>query len=152
MKLSTLLFSISVLFFSCQFTVEAPEVSDQVQTEVPIEEEQGTTFTSAEEMKKAIESGDVQYDFYANFTEPFFTIYIIGRQALIVRMDEEDEMYELLIAFNPAAVKQEIIIGETPIIILKEKGSDGMSGLIYPYTAEYGEFVGGGATERIKEE
>lgn len=149
MKFYTLLFSFSILFFSCESSLEPIEEVNEDET---IEVEEVSAFESAEEMKMAIERGNVKYDFYANFTEPFFTIYIVDRQALVVRMDGVDEMYEILMGFNPTAGKQEIIIGEVTAKILKEKGSDGMSDLNYPYSVEYGEFVGGGATERVLEE
>lgn len=151
MKAIVFFFGISLLFFSCTSEHEQQLEVDEVHNEVQKDQELVKSFESAEEMKAALQSNELDFDFYASFTEPFFTIYVVGQQALIVRMDEEDELFELLTSFNPRSQEQEILIGELNCKITKGKGSDGMSDIHYPYVVEYGEFTGGGATERMRE-
>lgn len=139
------------LFISCDESEQIEMVVEDAQIEQSTTSEDPRIFESAEEMKTAIEIGESEYDFYANFTEPFFTIYLMDKQALIVKMDADDQLVDLLTTFNENAVEQEILVGDKTMKIIKSPGSDGMSSINYPYYVEYDSFVGGGSIEQLVE-
>lgn len=104
-----------------------------------------------------LEKGKQKFDFYANFTEPFFTIYMFEDIIVMNRADQEKpDLFEANCFFNINGKSQKIIFNygeeEHTLLIRKEDGSDGMSPIIYPYSVTLdGNFVGGGGRKFQKE-
>lgn len=102
------------------------------------------------------QSGARRFDFYASFTEPFWTFYFFGNQVLFESMgsvvpqvipleypfsDRSDEQTMRFMLFDQLW-ELEVIRGD---------GSDGMSELIYPYIVKGELMEGGGGTSFVNE-
>ena len=98
------------------------------------------------------EKGERQFDFYASFTEPFWTLYFIGNRVIFNQMDEDPHLYFSDSFFDSNENTQRIRFSngdkDWTVIIEKGEGSDGMSDIIYPYSVIMNEkFQGGGGEE-----
>ena len=107
---------------------------------------------SADEMLKAIQGGDLKFDFYASFTEPFWTVYIVKNKVLLYGSESPAELHKLVKPFDPNKEAQTLyydrVGGSTSLHITKEPGSDGMSDISYPYNVVWQKtYWGGGATK-----
>lgn len=111
-----------------------------------------------EEKKKLLldfQSGNKNFDFYAVFTEPFWTFYFFGNEALIITMDAEvPDVVPLEYPFSENEDAQALsfmLNGEFwQFQVTKETGSDGMSEIEYPYTVKLDLLEGGGATKLMR--
>lgn len=103
------------------------------------------------------QTGQRSFDFYAVFTEPFWTVYFFGHHALFMAMDwETPQLLPLEYPFNPDTFEEQTLRfamnGELwEVNVKRERGSDGMSEISYPYSVEYDMLTGGGATKLMKE-
>ena len=50
---------------------------------------------------KQLETGEKQFEFYASFTEPFWTIYFVGNQIIFSHTEGEPAIYKADQSFNP---------------------------------------------------
>ncbi len=103
-----------------------------------------------------IQSGKRNFDFYACFTEPFWTFYFVGNQVMFVSMDTEvPEIVPLEYPFTDQEETQVLrfLLNSTlwEVEVTKGEGSDGMSEISYPYQIRCGIYEGGGATSYVKE-
>ena len=104
-----------------------------------------------------IEDGSKRFDFYASFTEPFWTIYIWNDIVIFNHLDGPPDLYETNRLFDPQADEQTFFFSnadkEWKMIISKKPGSDGMSDINYPYSVLLNDqFYGGGGRQFQKEE
>jgi len=111
---------------------------------------------SQEDLKAILiefQTGQRSFDFYAVFTEPFWTVYFFGHHALFTAMDwEYPQLLPLEYPFNPDTYEEQTLrfalSGELwELRVKREEGSDGMSEISYPYSVEYDMIKGGGATK-----
>lgn len=105
-----------------------------------------------EDLMDQLHMREGEFDFYASFTEPFWTFYIKGDQLLWEDFDQGHNLYEIDNRFDPSASEQTIVYSNGKIrgelLIKKEEGSDGMSEITYPYSVVWNDsHYGGGATE-----
>lgn len=104
-----------------------------------------------------LQSGARPFDFYAVFTEPFWTIYFFGNRVLFMTSEwDVPELVPLEYPFNPDTQEVQklrffLFDDLWEMKVTKGKGSDGMSEISYPYMVEYGELRGAGATKRMHE-
>ncbi|GAB5416640.1 MAG: hypothetical protein Crog4KO_21280 [Crocinitomicaceae bacterium] len=155
------------LFFSCsdsnsQKISEDPVRKENTNTEseeelVP-EEKIGADLTDSEKVQLLadFQSGKRNFDFYASFTEPFWTFYFVGNQVMFVSMDSEvPDVVPLEYPFTDQEESQVLrfLLNSTlwELEVIKEEGSDGMSDLSYPYSVKCGIYEGGGGTNYVKE-
>ena len=106
---------------------------------------------------RQVEREEVPFDFYASFTEPFWTLYFIGDKVLFNHMDEDPDFYQLNQPFDPEQDAQTLKFSSGKrhweVLIEKGEGSDGMSDITYPYKVIMNdEFHGGGGVEFQKEQ
>jgi len=105
-----------------------------------------------------LREGSRPFDFYATFTEPFWTLYFWNDVVYFDHMEEDSpDIYIFDKPFDPHAEFQSISIENEDKIwmltIRKGEGSDGMSEIKYPYEVSLdSNFFGGGGTEFMKEE
>ncbi len=132
------------------------EGADTSETVEPIKWYEGEEPTDLEklQMLKAFNSGETKFDFYASFTEPFWTFYFFGNEVLFNAADfEVPEVWTLEYPFTDDEDEQALSFmrnGEFwQFKVKKEPGSDGMSDIEYPYSVKLDSFEGGGATEFI---
>lgn len=110
----------------------------------------------AKAMVDRFQKEDGLFDFYAVFTEPFWSIYI--KEDIIYFQGSEDplELFEASALFDPEAESQIIYFEKNKenwaLRIEKGEGSDGMSEITYPYKAILNNnFHGGGGRSRARE-
>jgi uncharacterized membrane protein len=101
-------------------------------------------------------SGEKKFDFYAVFTEPFWSFYFFGNQVLFNAADfEVPEVLTLEYPFSDKEDEQSLSFmrnGEFwQLNVIKEAGSDGMSDLEYPYSVKLDLMEGGGGTSFVRE-
>lgn len=105
---------------------------------------------------KQIEKGEIPFDFYAMFTEPFWTVYFIDNKVIFNHMEDGPDIYfsDQFFDSNKDSQRIRFSSGEKDwtLIIEKGEGSDGMSEVVYPYKVIMNEtFHGGGGEEFCKE-
>ncbi|XOV66810.1 MAG: hypothetical protein ACFHU9_14385 [Fluviicola sp.] len=130
-------------------TVEAEEVIKWYEGEEPTDLEKLQLLAS-------FHSGERKFDFYAVFTEPFWTFYFFGNEVLFNAADfDVPEVLPIEYPFSDKMDEQALSFmrnGEFwQFKVVRKAGSDGMSELEYPYTVKLDMLEGGGATEFVKE-
>ncbi len=103
-----------------------------------------------------LQNRKIEFDFYASFTEPFWTIYLIGEQILFNQADSDPAIYPLDGVFDSTQIEQKLSFTDAnslrKLLIIKDGGSDGMSELKYPYSVVMdGNFHGGGDVDYVHE-
>lgn len=142
---------ISVKEFKCaQFHSEQIAFDGFYRTEQPKKDD-------PQMLLNQLQREEIEFDFYASFTEPFWTFYFIDDQVLINQMDENPKIYKLNHEFDPSKATQKLLFSGSDqkweIVIEKGEGSDGMSEIIYPYhVIANGDHYGGGGTVFAKEQ
>lgn len=106
---------------------------------------------------EAFQTGKQTFDFYAVFTEPFWIFYFKGGQVLVQSLDMEiPQIASLESTFNPEEDEQILnVVLKDQVMkfkVVKGKGSDGMSDVLYPYSVQWEGLYGAGATALLKEE
>jgi uncharacterized membrane protein len=124
------------------------------QPEVIIEE---VNTDDAEALLAQVQQGLVEFDFYASFTEPFWTFYLIDNQVLFNLMDDVPSIHQLDKSFDAMAEKQMVSFTKGDkkwtLSVEHKEGSDGMSEISYPYYVVVNNtYYGGGNTKLLKEE
>lgn len=102
------------------------------------------------------QTGARRFDFYASFTEPFWTFYFFGNQVLFESMGSVvPQVVPLEYPFSDRSEEQTMrfmLNGQFwELEVIKGKGSDGMSELVYPYIVKDEFMEGGGGTSYVKE-
>ena len=101
-------------------------------------------------LETAIKNGKQPVLFHGMTTEPFYDIYITDKELLVMLIGEDVVVYTpIKNKFDKNLKSQEILYTdsegkEQKIIIKKEKGSDGMSDTVYPYSVKMDDHEGGG--------
>lgn len=131
---------------------------DTVKSAEQIQWYEGETPTDLEKLQllQKFNSGAIKFDFYAVFTEPFWSFYFFGNQVLFNAADfEVPEVWTLEYPFSDKEDEQALNFmrnGEFwQLKVKKEPGSDGMSDLEYPYSVKLDLMEGGGGTDFVKE-
>ena len=133
--------------------VAGVDTETEKQPEAIIEE---VNTDDAEALLAQIQQELVTFDFYASFTEPFWTFYLVGDQVLVNLMDDEPSLHQLDKPFDSRAEKQTVNFTKGDkkwtLNIEYKEGSDGMSEINYPYYVIVNDsFYGGGSTEFLHE-
>lgn len=109
------------------------------------------------QLLKDFHSGKRKFDFYASFTEPFWTFYFFENQVMFV--SAESDVPDVTTLEYPFSDKEDtqalrfFMNGEYWVVeISKGEGSDGMSDINYPYIVKLDMLEGGGAINYRKEE
>ncbi|MDX2359677.1 MAG: hypothetical protein QNK23_02645 [Crocinitomicaceae bacterium] len=124
----------------------------EAETTTPSEELDDES-SNPEALLRLMEVGEVEFDFYAEFTEPFWTLYFLGDELIFNNGDGHVGSYSLDKPFDPSADYQTLhySIGITKWRIFIEKAEPmayGISDIVFPYHAIInGEYEGGGAQE-----
>lgn len=141
--------------------VENPNIEpeDTVKEEGQIRWYEGEEPTDLEKLQllSSFNSGERKFDFYAVFTEPFWSFYFFGNEVLFNAADfEAPEVLTLEYPFSDKENEQALSFmrnGEFwQLKVTKEPGSDGMSDMEYPYSVKLDLMEGGGGTTFVKEE
>ena len=136
-----------------------PEPKDTIKPVVENSWYEGEEPTDLEKLQllTSFNSGERKFDFYAVFTEPFWTFYFFGNEVLFNAADfDVPEVLTLEYPFSNKEEEQALSFmrnGEFwQLKVTKESGSDGMSDLEYPYSVKLDLMEGGGGTTFVKEE
>jgi len=164
MKNLPTLLMFSLLFVGCQnnSTSETGELTIGQQTDTlpqDIVAEDSFVITLATDpniLLEQIHNNTVDFDFYASFTEPFWTLYFIDNDVVFNSAEDGPEIFELYNRFDPTKKQQLLTFSKDgedwDVQITKGSGSDGMSEINYPYAVVLNEnFHGGGGEEYAKE-
>jgi len=108
------------------------------------------------QLLSSFNSGEMKFDFYCVFTEPFWSFYFFGNEVLFNAADfEAPEVLTLEYPFSSEEDEQALSFirnGELwQLKVVKGMGSDGMSDLQYPYSVKLELMEGGGGTDFVKE-
>jgi uncharacterized membrane protein len=148
-------------------SVENSEVNEDpnqepIDTVKPVEQMQwyaGEEPTDLEKLQllSAFNSGEKKFDFYAVFTEPFWTFYFFGNEVLFNSAEfDVPEVLPLEYPFSDKEEEQALSFmrnGEFwQFKVKKESGSDGMSELEYPYSVALDLLQGAGSTSMMSGE
>jgi len=168
MKISAFFLLLILGLTACKQSTPAEESQEPINTAQPAEEVEmlAEVPTISDESNDVIEQGQnpkelliqlqnskADFDFYASFTEPFWTLYFIGDQVIFDHSEEDTpDFYTIDQRFNPNADRQTIRLSNEDknweVVIEKGEGSDGMSEIIYPYNVIMdSSLYGGGGTE-----
>jgi uncharacterized membrane protein len=131
-------------------TLEETTIQDEVSEVI----EQGQ---NPKELLIQLQNSKADFDFYASFTEPFWSLYFVGDRVIFDSSDEDPDFYSIDQRFNPNSSRQTIRLSNEDktweVVIEKGEGSDGMSDIIYPYNVIMDStFYGGGGTEFVHED
>lgn len=164
-------FSVTIGMFSC--TQSAPQEQDpelrrenekrlgeygDVDAESVSQNPVPSELTDVEKLQllQDFQSEKRKFDFYASFTEPFWTFYFFGNQVMFVSMDSEvPQIVPLEYPFSEKSEQQNLKFKLNDQLmeleVIKQEGSDGMSEMRYPYTVKLEMIEGGGSTFYPKE-
>ncbi len=158
---------LALLLFGCTANEQIDQENDRIQSKTLENTQDSIQLNETESLSEILQldpndvleelrNGEREFDFYAAFTEPFWTIYFIDEDVVFDHAWEAPEFYKLNREFDPAKDKQSLTFSngekQWEILIEKGEGSDGMSEISYPYSVKLNnELYGGGGKELCRE-